>query len=128
VVAQRKFLRSPEWQGILQRLSQAIGTKDIQKTAAYFGLDSFRLDLVLLGHKGLTIENLLRTCHAFNLSPNWVLLNQGEPELSKTSLSHKKIAALAKRVDNGIQRIKDKTAREKLERELNKLLERLNEK
>ena|SRR5215471_5048193 len=126
-MARRKYLGSPEWQEIISRLNRAIGPTHIQKTASDAGLHTFRLDLVLLGNKGLTVENLIRTCRAFNLSPNWVLLNEGEPELTKTSLSHKKIAELAKRVDAGIKRIKEKTAREKLELELKNLLGRLNQ-
>src|SRR5215831_13270634 len=123
-----KFLQSPEWEAILHRLRQVIGTKDVQKTAYSMGLHTFRLDLVLLGHKGFTIDSLIRTCRAFDLSPNWVLLNRGSPDLTGEPISsRKKIDRLRRRINKRLDAMDQKT-REEFEQRIIELLERLNEK
>jgi len=123
----KNFLQSRRWRKIIGRLRKAIGITHVQDIAHEYGLHTFRLDLVLLGRKGLTVENLIRTCNAFNLSPNWVLFGKGRPELIRKpgSLENKK--GLRREIRTIIQNVQAPEKRDQLEEEILKLLERLTE-
>ena len=76
-----KFFDTPFWLAVLERLRSIVGTQGIQAFQYKTGLNSFRLDLVLLGRKGMTVESLVKLCEVLRLSPTWLLFGLGPADL-----------------------------------------------
>lgn len=70
------------WRQIGERLREVLPADQVEKFAFDHGLRGVRLDRIMKGRKGTSVESLAKICQEADISPTWLIFGIGKRELS----------------------------------------------